>query len=38
MGLCEGVVGVGNLGCNWAKFYFFREIGRGSISSEVTLF
>jgi hypothetical protein len=27
LGLCEGVVGVGNLGCNWVEFYFFIEVG-----------
>jgi hypothetical protein len=27
VGLCEGVVGVSNLGCNCAEFYFFIKIG-----------
>jgi hypothetical protein len=37
VGLCEGVVGVGNLSCNWAEFYFFIEIGLNFFTSYFVL-
>jgi hypothetical protein len=32
------VVGVGNLGCNWAEFYFFTQIGRAQFFHKLLCF
>jgi hypothetical protein len=32
------VVGVGNLGCNWAEFYFFIQIGRAQFLHKLLCF
>jgi hypothetical protein len=38
VGLCEGVVGVSNLGCNSTKFYLFIEIGSAQFFHKLLCF